>query len=169
MRRVFVGFVLGASAALILGSIIGTASPMRAGQPIETAAAEVALDFAFRDVRLEGVPWYAASGKAHQGWLFRTAYVEGRLGSESGTGYSEQVLKVGWPFTVVRGFIRTVGDDVELEGARLIGEVDHGQPVRFLPMQPVWPGVVLYGLLGMVVAIWVRRWRADPHISGDAV
>lgn len=169
MRRIVLGFALGASAALVLCSIIGATSPVRAGQPIESEAAEVALDFAFRDARPERMLWHAASGTAHHGWLFRTAYVEGSLGAESGVGYSEQVLKVGWPFTVVRGFIRTAGDEVELEGARLVGGVDRGQPVRLVPMQPVWPGMALYGLLGMVAAIGVARWQADSHVSGVTV
>jgi hypothetical protein len=166
MGRIIIGFGLGAAVAFVLFATVGVATSLRTGPPITAVAVEAALDFAFPDASLERNQWHSVSGTAHHGWLLRRAYVEGRLGSVSGERYSEQVLKVGLPFTVVRGFIRTVGDEVERDGARLVSRVEHGRPARLVPMKPVWPGVALYGFLGVLAAIRTGRRREDPHRSG---
>ena len=169
MRRMIVGFGVGAVVAYVLFATVGVMAPIRVGPPIETMAAGAALDFAFPDASLERNQWHSVSGTAHHGRLLRRAYVEGSLGSLSGARYSEQVLKVGWPFTVVRGFIRTVGGEIQREGARLVGSVSPGQPARLVPTQPVWPGVALYGFLGVVAAISARRWRGVVGQQGLGV
>ena len=168
MRGALIGFGIGALLAYALFAAVGVTTRSTRGSPIEALAAEAALIFAFPTASREGDQWHAVSGTARHGWLLRQAYVEGNLGSSSGERYSEQVLKVGWPFTVVRGFIRTAGGKVDREGARLVGRADPGQPVRLLPTQPLWPGVALYGFLGMVVSAWRRIRRGDPHASAVA-
>jgi hypothetical protein len=168
MRAALVGFGIGALCAYALFAIVGVTTQSIPGSPIGAMSAEATLVFAFPTGSAEGGQWHSVSGTARHGWLLRHAYVEGNLDSISGVLHSEQVLKVGWPFTVVRGFIRTVGSEVEREGARLVGRADPGQPVRLLPTQPVWPGVVLYGFLGMVGATRFRSRRGDSRASANA-
>ena len=157
-------FILSATLACLLFALIGATTRPGADPPITTSAAMEALAFAFRDVGLGAEEWQEPSGTARHGWLLRRAFVQGYLAPDPGNQYTEQVLKVGWPFTVVRGFIRTAGPQVSREGARVMGDVVPGRPVRFLPTQPVWPGVIFYGLLGAVLTTWVRRSRAaSPH------
>ena len=82
--------------------------------------------------------------------------------SESDEGvYSEQVLKVGWPFTTVRGFVRVADGEVNPDGALWLQEDPTQGPVRFLPIQPVWPGLLInsFGITLLwlaIVALWQR-------------
>ena len=168
MRAALVGLGIGATLAYALFAAVGLATKSGPGSPIATPAAEAALVFAFPTAS-SGREWHAVSGTTRRGWLRRQAYVEGNLGSTAGERYSEQVLKVGWPFTVVRGFVRTAGSEVTREGAHLVGPAVPGQPARLLPTQPVWPGVILYGLIGMLGATWLRRRAGDPRSSAVAI
>ena len=49
------------------------------------------------------------------------------------------------------GFVRVTGSEIQTEGAHFIEAGAETGPVRFLPLQPVWPGIVFDGfLLGLV-------------------
>lgn len=165
MRLALFGFGIGAMLAYTLFATIGLATEPGRESPLAASAAEAALVFAFPIASSEG-EWHGVSGTARHGWLLRQAHVKGKLGSIAGKQYSEQVLKVGWPFTVVRGFVRTAGDEVTREGAHLLGPKAPGQTVQFLPTQPVWPGVVLYGLIGMLGTTRRKRRRGGIHATG---
>lgn len=159
MKAGLVGFGCGALIAYLLCALVGAAAPPNLGPSMTTNEAATALAFSFSDAGSGPGSWYAPSGNASQGWLFRRAYVTGRSGSDSGTFYSEQALKVGWPFTVVRGFVRNVGTAMSLHGARIIGARETATPLRMLPTQPVWPGMVFFGLIGAFVSTVVSRRR----------
>ena len=158
MKAVFLGFPLGGLLAYFVCALVGAMVPPGLGSNITSSEAEAALTLSFSDAVSQSDQWYAASGHASHGWFIRRASVTALLGSDSGTVYSEQVLKVGWPFTVVRGFIRTVGFEMNREGARLIASQEAAASHRMVPTQPVWPGVAFFGLLGALgFAVAERR------------
>ena len=148
MKPGLIGFLFGALVAYAIGAFVGAAAAPAPGTSITTTEAAAALAFSFPDAGSEPASWFSPSGNASQGWLIRRAYVTGRLWSETGTVYSEHVLKVGWPFTVVRGFIRMVGSETSQEGAGGIPPAPGATSARMLPTQPVWPGLIFYGLVG---------------------
>jgi hypothetical protein len=142
--------------------VLGVAAPVDPGSPLTEEAAAIALSFSFPTVEQE---WEDPTGSASHGWLFRRAYIAGYGSSTPPTHYSEQVLKVGWPFTVVRGFIRNVEGRISREGAPWTEAQAPEGAARLLPTQPVWLGLALYGLLGTIVASGVGRIRGrhDPR------
>lgn len=168
MKAGLVGFPCGALAAYVVCALVGAAVQPVLGPSMSTTEAAAALAFSFRGAGSEPGAWYDPSGNASHSWIFRRAFVTGHLGSDSGTAYSEQVLKVGWPFTVARGFIRTVGPEMSQEGARVMGAAKAGLPTRMLPTQPVWPGVVFFGLVGAIGFTAISR-RSSPAPGPPAV
>ena len=112
------------------------------GSPLSEPAVVTALTFAFRGEITASPDWYDVEGTTTHGWLTRRAFVRGALGADR-VAYSEQVFKVGWPFTMVRGFVRTVGEQVRREGVLVIRGDPRAGPVRLLPLQPVWPGMII--------------------------
>jgi hypothetical protein len=146
MKRLVLHFVVSGLCAYALFGLVGLAARPSLGLPLSGGEALAALSFSFPG---EGGDWTEASGYASHGWLYRRAYVEGT--SPAGTRRSEQVLKVGWPFTVVRGFVRNGGGNPGHEGVGWTSDPRPGEPARLLPVQPVWPGIALYGLLGVLV------------------
>jgi len=163
MKALLVGFPCSALLAYLLCALAGVTAQPVPGPSVTAEEAAAALAFSFSDADPEPGSWHIPSGTASHGWLFRRAYVQGHLGSVSGTFYSEQVLKVGWPFTVVRGFVRRVGPQTTQEGALVIGAAQMATSRRILPTQPVWPGVVFYGLVGIVIHTAIpRRFRLTP-------
>jgi hypothetical protein len=150
--------------AMIVGysgfALAGYFIPVRQGPPLPDAAASAALSHAFGEEVPAESAWHASRGTIFRGWLVRRAYVRGHLKTADGVVFSEQVLKVGWPFTTVRGFIRTVGGEVRPAGALLVrGQAGSG-PVRFLPVQAVWPGLVFNSLwIAVVFLAAVAIWR----------
>jgi hypothetical protein len=118
----------------------------RDGSSLADPAAAAALTFAFREDFAHSPDWYDVEGTSAHGWLTRQAFVRGALEATDGVPYSGQVLKVGWPFTMVRGFVRVVGEDVRREGVLVIRGDPRAGPVRLLPIQPVWPGMIINSL-----------------------
>ena len=113
------------------------------GASLAESAVTAALTFAFRRDVGQRPGWYSAEGTGSHGWLTRRAYVRGALRGMDGIHYSEQVLKVGWPFTTVRGFVRVAGQDVRRDGVLVIRGDPREGPVQLLPIQPVWPGMII--------------------------
>ena len=138
-------------------ALIGLAATPTLGVPLSPEDATAAIAFSFVD---EGAEEGKASGYAAHGWLYRRGYVEGT--SPDGSRLSEQVLKVGWPFTVVRGFVRSRDGDPDHEGVAWASDLEADRPVRLLPVQPVWPGVVFYGILG-ALAFRARNRRTKTN------
>jgi hypothetical protein len=156
-------FLLSALFGYLIFAAVGWAVPPALGPNITASDAAAALNFSFADAVPEARSWHAPAGNVSQGWIVRRAYIHGRLGSESGLRYSEQVLKIGWPFTVARGFIRTVGSGVHTEGACFVGKTPSAQPVRMLPTQPVWPGIIFLGLVGLLAStLWSKTVGHKP-------
>jgi hypothetical protein len=160
MKAASIRFLVSAAVGYILFAAFGWAMPPTSGTSITASDAATALSFSFPGTATEATPWHAPNGTASRGWIIRRAYVHGYVGSESGTRYSEQVLKVGWPFTVVRGFIRSAGPELRTQGACFVDPTAAIQPVRMLPAQPVWPGILFVGLAGVLVATVCSQSRA---------
>ncbi|NNK48194.1 MAG: hypothetical protein HKP01_04915 [Gemmatimonadetes bacterium] len=154
MKRIVLRFVVSGLCAYALFGLVGLAATPSLGPSLSDGETLAALAFSFP---AEGGDWTEASGYASPGWLYRRAYVAGT--SQAGVRCSEQVLKAGWPFTVVRGFARSGGGDHGNEGVGWISNSRPGEPARLLPIEPVWPGIVLYGLLG------VLAWYMIPHLT----
>ncbi len=168
--RPIVFSVAAATVAFGLFALLGITAPPRLGAPLSTEATVRALSFSFP---MEGNLWLEPSGHASHGWLYRRAYVEGMSAGRGSTRYSEQVLKVGWPFTVVRGFIWREGVKVTGSGVGWKSEMGPAGTARLLPVQPVWPGILFYGLVGIILSRVRRPRRRDavdstsPHSRQD--
>ena len=101
--------------------------------------------------------WRSAEGGIQHGWLFRRSMIKGI--SEEGIPRSEQVLKVGWPFTMARGFVWEEGKQVRSSGAVALEPLTGGA-YRFWPTQPVWPGLVINsGIMLLFILIISRFYR----------
>ena len=159
MKPGLLGAFTGAAVAYVLCALLGGATQPSLGPAMPPAQAAAALALAFGDAGPTADVWIEPFGHTMHERLFRRAYVTGRLGSEGGPLYSEQVLKVGWPFTVVRGFVRTVGSQVHVDGALVLTATETPTGWRLVPLQPVWPGLGLAGLLGAVVCMAVEKRR----------
>lgn len=168
MKTGLLGVLAGASAAYVLCALLGAQARPTLGPAMTPAQAAAALAFAFSDAGPAPDVWADPAGHTMHGWLFRRGYVTGRLGSEPAVAYSEQVLKVGWPFTVVRGFVRTVGSQVRLDGALVLDATAPTTARRLVPLQPVWPGLGLSWLLGAIVCVMVERRRRPGGSSHQA-
>jgi hypothetical protein len=153
MKRPVLHFSLSAIMAYVAFGFIGLAATPSLGPPLSVGEAETALAFSFPD---EGRDWTESSGHASHGWLYRRAYVEGT--SRAGVRRSEQVLKVGWPFTVVRGFVRGGDGEPGNLGVAWTSPASRGEPARLLPVQPVWPGLAFFGFLGALL-LGAISWR----------
>ena len=112
-------------------------------------------------------------GSARRTRLYRRSFVAGWGDGEEPVAYSEQVLKVGWPFTTVRGFVRRAGADVSYEGAVPLSEpARRDSGIKILPLQIVWPGLVIdsgliAALLGVLSTIVSSRRAADSRSPAD--
>lgn len=148
-----VGAVLGFGALAAIGYSLEPGP----GEPITAEEAGATLNFAFRTELGPSHTWQTANGSISHTWFVRRAFAEGISSDGFSTRYTEQVLKVGWPFTMVRGFVRVTGSSIEADGAYLLDSGAETGPVRFLPLLPVWPGVLFDGLLlGLVFFGLVR-------------
>lgn len=107
--------------ALAMAGFFLSAPP---GEALTATQSVQALDFAFAD-EVPEADWRDVEGNAHHDWLTRRAFVRGSSGPDQSV-YSEQVLKVGWPFTTVRGFVRTMAGTNGARTAGLAGS-DHQQ------------------------------------------
>lgn len=150
MKRFALHFVAAAIAAYLWFALLGLVAAPSLGDPIPDPEIRSALSFAFPG---EGDGWTDVTGHASHGRLYRRAYVRGTAAAGSGVPRSEQALKSGWPFTVVRGFVRTRGEEVALAGAGWASPPAASAPARLLPLQPVWPGIVLWGLVGALLPL----------------
>lgn len=155
MRTLLLRFAGVAVLAYAVFAALGTLIPPASAPALPSEQAAEALAFSFAEVEADPEQWVAAEGVADHRWWTRRSFVSGE--TEAGR-YSEQVLKVGWPFTVVRGFIQTSGDAIVPVHSRPLGSATVG-PRRMLPLQPVWPGVVAMGLIGLLTLTAVDRVR----------
>lgn len=112
------------------------------------------LEFVFGD----DIQWldneqYPLQGKVKHGALFRKAHIAGWSREVNPVYYAEEVLKVGWPFTTVRGFAHTVGDEVAYINAIELNASSSAQRTKFFPLQLVWPGLIINSLL-LAIVMW---------------
>ena len=131
--------------------VIGFATRPVKGASLPDSATTEALMFSFGP-ELSGRTWVETEGAVARGWLIRQAFVRGTSDLDSAR-FSEQVRKIGWPFTTVRGFVRTADGRVLRTGAVLLTGDPLSGPVRFLPIQPVWPGLILNSILITAVLV----------------
>lgn len=158
MRLLLARFISGAIVGYLLCAIIGLAVPPTAElDPMATDVAASALAFSFPEDGADSTRWMESTGGTSHTWLLRRAYVEGQLDFSPSSRFSEQVLKVGWPFTGVRGFVRRAGSELRTEGAWVVGVPNSDGLVRMLPLQPVWPGIVVFGLASILLAPLATR------------
>jgi hypothetical protein len=159
-RRVSTVYVSAVILGYVTFALVGFASAPLDGRPLSAVEAEAALAFAFPNA--EGV-WSRTEGTSSHSWLFRRAYVQGHSGRPTPSAHSEQVLKVGWPFTAVRGFIRSAGHERRTAGASFLQGDATGGPIRFMPIQPVWPGLIFNSVwiaaLLLVIGVWLPASR----------
>lgn len=151
----FLGAVLG---GYIAAAAVGAILPLAKEIPLDEALARAGLRLAFARETQAGANWEDVSGTTLHHPLIRRAYLRG---TSDGAFFSEQVLKVGWPFTLVRGFVRVRAGEIRPRGAMwLRGDATSG-PVMFFPFQPVWPGLLFTGLvltpLLLAVSLLARR------------
>ena len=148
-KRIFLAFVVGAGLNLVACWCIAALTDVSTGRILSTSEVEQQLDFTFGgDYQWRQIKPYRPRGTAHSGRLIRRAYVSGWTTEASQRRFSELVLKVGWPFTTVRGFVRRKGVQVEYDGSIPLGK-NLGEPdeEKFLPLQIVWPGFVVNSAL----------------------
>jgi len=133
-RWLIVWLLLAVSGYAVCG-LLGYLSPTGFPEPLEDTQSREALSLAF-----PGQRWRSAEGATHHGWLFRRSRISGI--SEDGKPHSEQVLKVGWPFTMARGFVWEQDEQLRGSGALTLERLPDGA-YRFWPLQPVWPGLLI--------------------------
>ena len=112
------------------------------------------LEFVFGD----DIQWldnehYPLQGKVKHGTIFRKAHIAGWSEETIPVYYAEEVLKVGWPFTTVRGFAHTVGEEVTYINAIGLDTKSGTEQTRFFPLQLVWPGLIINSLL-LAIVMW---------------
>lgn len=146
MQRFITHFFLSALLAFVCFAVGGLVVPLRYEQTASDDAVTFALDYAFPTAAASPGPWTETAGAITHRKLYRRAFMKGKKTAP----YSEQVLKVGFPFTVVRGFIRTSPAGTDALGAVFVaGDMEAGQ-ATFMPLLPVWPGLVFFGLVGAI-------------------
>lgn len=161
IRRFVIVFLVATLGMYAVLAFAGFLLPLADGEALSEQQAGEALDFAFNAEFPDGTAWLEVSGDARHGWLTRRAFVRGSSESDE-TIYSEQVLKVGWPFTTVRGFVRTMAGNIRWEGVLWVQGDPTAGPVRLLPVEPVWPGLLINSLgvtllVLAVAALWRQR------------
>ncbi len=152
MTRTFLAAFIAAMALNYLGcGLVGYFADHNFDRTLDTAKATEALATVFPG----SGDWTTASGSVSRGWLMRRAFI---TGDRSGAHFSEQVLKVGWPFTTARGFARVRSGVSETEGAILTEEDPRTGPVRYWPVQVVWPGLLINSVpLALLIGFaWLR-------------
>lgn len=164
MKQTLVAVPVCAGVVYVTATLLGLSRSPQLGQTLDAERSTFALSTAFPLVS----GWTDVRGATSHTWLARRAFVEG-VDSATGHRYSEQVLKVGWPFTAVRGFDRR-SDATDIApssiGIGWAADAPFGHPRRLLPLQPVWPGVVtltaallLLVMLGLRVRVGVKQAR----------
>ena len=153
MKAFLTAWLSGALAVYLACTLVGYFTGLQLEQKLGEQAARDSLAFAFSDAE----DWTGVRGGVSQGWLIRKAWT---TGESQGRHYSEQVLKVGWPFTAARGFARIRAGETDTEGAILLQGDPKTSMVRFMPVQPVWPGIVINSLpLALLLLVGWRRSR----------
>lgn len=167
-RRVSIVYVSAVMLGYVTFALVGFVSAPLEGSPLSAAEAEAALAFAFPNAPGD---WSRTQGTSSHSWLLRRAYVRGYSGRLTPSSYSEQTLKVGWPFTTVRGFIRSAGHERRTTGALFLQGDSSGGSIRFMPIQPVWPGLILNSVwiaalllvIGSLASSWVVASSRNRH------
>ncbi len=96
-------------------------------------------------------------GETYQGFLFRRSLMHGLPVTAQPMSMFEQSLEVGWPLAVVRGVVHQNGPERHTHGAMLFGSKIEPPYDKMLPYQPVWPGILLWGLLGAATAFIPKK------------
>ena len=135
--------------------------------PLHEADVQAQLQYTFgEDLRFRD----GLEGRIEHAAFVRRAALTGWSDEAPSRRYAEQVLKVGWPFTTIRGFGHRRGEAVTYTGALVLSEMTEGGTVRFLPLQPVWPGVILnslwIALVLWVLAMALARMSRTKKLSG---
>lgn len=148
-KRMLLAFVAAVVVNLIICWSLALFSDASADDILVHSEAEEQLDFLFGgQYQWRQDEAHRPRGTTHTGRLIRRAYVSGWTMEEPQRRFSELVLKVGWPFTTVRGFVRRKGVQVEYDGCiplrQNLGEPDEE---KILPLQIVWPGFVINSTL----------------------
>ena len=165
------GLVLNICICLAVALSIG---PLRttdhSALPVEDVEAQLAFTFG-DEIGWSQSDGQEASGYVRRGLLVRRLVVSGWTAEPVPRHHEELVLKVGWPFTTLRGFVRRVEGDSTPRGAVLLSpSTDKLTHLRILPMQIVWPGLlfdsIILGLLvGVVVLLKQRMARSSIQES----
>lgn len=137
--------------ALVVGSTVDSTYSESLGG---TAAVE-ALEFVFGLEGGSAVHISSAEGATHHSAFTRKSFIQG-VAPEGGR-YAEQVLKVGWPFTIARAFVHETPEGRHTHGV-FGSELGRSLPAESIyPVQPVWPGVLFWGLVGVAGAAILGR------------
>jgi len=149
MRRFLTAFLVSALSAYVVFAVSGFFLTPQYDETATPDAVTFALDYAFPEAATQPASWTQPTGAISHRTLYRRASMRGVKDGR----YTEQVLKVGFPFTIARGFIRTTPTEVHVLGAAFVsGDPTTGQ-ATFLPLLPVWPGIVFFGLVGGLAAL----------------
>lgn len=145
---------------LVLTVILALVLPLPEGQPMTPAQSGAFLEEAMGSW-LEPDTVIVAEGTVSHRALERRVFVRGVLSDTGQTVVATHVLKIGWPFTTLRGFVHIRGKETMADGAiRIRGNPRVGF-VRFIPLNPVWPGVIINTLMIAVAAgagaLMIRR------------
>ena len=160
MKMFLLALLPSAGFTYITAAVLGLALSPQRGEPLDPERVREALEFAFPAT----TDWSDVEGAVSHRWLVRRAFVSG-VDDDAGTLFSEQILKIGWPFTIVRGFDRRSDSrvsDVDSIGVGWVSGEQLGQPRRLLPLLPVWPGlavcsVTLAAAFSTAIHLSVRR------------
>ena len=144
--------------------IIAVVIQPKMDESLPAAAIEDQLSYTFGN----NLDWhqsnqYPLKGEVKRGALFRKVHVSGWSNSNEPVFYAEDILKVGWPFTTVRGFAHQVGNDVRYVNA--YGLASANGP-RFFPLEVVWPGLILNSALFALTASLI--WWGFQHRTANA-
>lgn len=154
MRHAIV-FGLTALAAYLFAATLGLFIDTSYDVHLDPHVAAESLVFVFQHETGSTLEFGSADGATYHSFLTRRSFISGDALNETEPGYSEQVLKMGWPFTVARGFVHGTPSGNHTHGAILFS-TDSALPTRpILPIQPVWPGIAFWGLIGVLTFMGV--------------
>lgn len=135
--------------------LIGYLSSLALSEPVPAPAVATNLSTVFGLPPSDVGEWSHLEGWVHHGALVRRGWA---FGVRDGVEYREQVLKAGWPFTSVRGFLHVRNGELESRYAAWMAGPPSAGPVRYWPLQPVWPGLV-FNTAWIALVLWLlSRW-----------
>ena len=95
-------------------------------------------------------------GETYHGWVIKRSLLHGLPVTAQPMSVFEQSLHVGWPLTVVQGFIHQNGPEKHTHGAFLFSSKIEPPYDKMIPYEPVWLGILFWGLVGAATA-FIRK------------